>query len=107
EQEGAAGKSIVEKAAALAKLIAQTDALREQAIENLSAAATSFEQAATAATSAKNRLTELGSHDAMQNSRQAFTWQIDATNAAAYRVRQAEADAARGDVLTKYAAGLK
>src|SRR5439155_1552327 len=39
-----AGKSIAEKAAVLAQLITQTDALRDQAVDTLTAAPTSFHQ---------------------------------------------------------------
>jgi len=54
--------------------------LRDQAINDLQSAASSFGAAATAATNAKARLTELQSHDAQQNSLASFKATMDAVN---------------------------
>jgi hypothetical protein len=105
--EGSAGKSISEKSAMLSQTVTDADKLRDGAIENLTAAATSFEQAFTAAQSARTKVSELSGHDAQQVSGPAFKVLLDAANPALFRVRQAAAELAKGDALTRQAAALK
>jgi hypothetical protein len=102
-----AGKSIAEKAAALKQLVSDSDKLRDAAIDNLTAASSSFDQAFTTAQTARTQLGQMAQNEAIKlNSEASFKAQMDATNPMFYKLRRAAAEQAIGDALVKHAAGL-